>query len=111
MTALWDVTFYRFSGKEVHPNSGSVSYLYRCYDPITCRWLTRDPLQENGGRYNLYEFVRNSPLNNFDFAGPLAGTIRFEKVSTVWGACVYAKKPGSNASTGGEPNGASKHWH
>jgi hypothetical protein len=32
-----------------------------------------------------------------------------EKVSTIWRACVYAKNPGSYASIGGAPNGASKY--
>lgn len=39
-------------------------------------------------------------------AGCCAGTIQFEKRRTVWRAWVYAKTSNSEASTGGEPNGA-----
>jgi hypothetical protein len=47
-------------------------YGLRYYNPTTARWLSRDPLQEKGGR-NLYAFVRNNPVNLFDKWG-LCGT-------------------------------------
>jgi hypothetical protein len=31
-------------------------------------WPNRDPIQEKGGN-NLYEFVRNSPINQIDLFG------------------------------------------
>ncbi|WPX40791.1 RHS repeat-associated core domain-containing protein [Akkermansia sp. N21116] len=33
-------------------------YNYRDYNPTDGRWLTRDPIGEQGG-HNLYGFVRN----------------------------------------------------
>jgi uncharacterized protein RhaS with RHS repeats len=44
-------------------------YGYRFYDPQIQRWLNRDPLEDaellpDGP--NLYEFVRNNPINWFD---------------------------------------------
>jgi RHS repeat-associated protein len=63
---------YRFSSKEIHPNSGIYYYLYRFYDPNLQRWLNRDPLGEAGG-LNLYAYCLNSPLNFYDPDG-LLGT-------------------------------------
>jgi hypothetical protein len=39
------------------------------YNPSTGRWLTRDPLDESSGERNLYVFVRNGPLDNYDLLG------------------------------------------
>jgi hypothetical protein len=36
------------------------------------RWISRDPLEENGG-FNLYILVQNSPNNSFDALGLLKG--------------------------------------
>ena len=43
-------------------------YSYRYYDPMTGRWLNRDPIGERGGR-NLYGFVGNDALNYVDDRG------------------------------------------
>ena len=43
-------------------------YLYRYYDPLTGRWPSRDPIEEEGGM-NLYGFVGNDCLNQIDFLG------------------------------------------
>jgi RHS repeat-associated protein len=78
---------YRFSSKEVHPNSGLVYYLYRYYEPDLQRWINRDPLNALGfsllnltpGLFNvneeknLYSFVANSPVDAVDFLGLARG--------------------------------------
>jgi RHS repeat-associated protein len=56
---------YQWSGKEFHETSGLVYYLYRFYDPDTGRWLSRDPIGEEGG-VNLYGYVANDPVNLID---------------------------------------------
>jgi RHS repeat-associated protein len=73
---------YRFSSKEFHVNSGTYYYLYRFYDPGLQRSPNRDPLGEPGfevlsggdlsvagGGPNLYEFVDNNPVGQFDAEG------------------------------------------
>ncbi len=46
-------------------------YGFRYYDPVTGRWLSRDPIGEYGGR-NLYGFVLNSSINFVDLFGFMA---------------------------------------
>jgi RHS repeat-associated protein len=63
----------RFSSKPWVAHNGSNTdglyyYGYRFYDPLTQRWLKRDPIGENGG-FNLYGFVGNSPNFYIDALG------------------------------------------
>jgi RHS repeat-associated protein len=48
--------------------TGLYYYGYRYYDPMTGRWPSRDPIEENGG-INLYGFSRNNPLSWYDYIG------------------------------------------
>lgn len=66
---LAEANLYRFSSKEVHPNSGLVYYLYRYYDANLQRWPNRDPLGEFTDGPNLYAFVRNRAVNFIDIDG------------------------------------------
>jgi len=59
---------YRFSSKEWIATAGLYYYGYRFYDPLTQRWMNRDPLGESGGR-NIYGFVGNRPTGNLDAFG------------------------------------------
>src|SRR5207249_4898494 len=43
-------------------------YGYRYYNPSTGRWLSRDPIEEEGG-FNLYGMIGNDPVNHFDLLG------------------------------------------
>lgn len=53
----------------VNPYPWSINfYGYRWYDPLTGRWLSRDPIGEAGGE-NLYGFVRNDGIDIRDFLG------------------------------------------
>ncbi len=56
---------FRFSTKFTDNETDLLYYGYRFYEPNAGRWLSRDPISENGG-YNLYRFARNNPLDKFD---------------------------------------------
>ncbi|MEW6296042.1 MAG: RHS repeat-associated core domain-containing protein [Candidatus Diapherotrites archaeon] len=55
----------QFSTKPYDENTGLSYYGYRFYVPALGRWLTRDPLGEEGG-INLYGFAENNPINWVD---------------------------------------------
>jgi RHS repeat-associated protein len=59
---------YRFSTKPYDDNTGLIYYGYRFYKPDVGRWISRDPLREQGG-LNLYRFVNNDPINMIDPLG------------------------------------------
>ena len=59
---------FRFSTKFTDDETGLVYYGYRYYDPVRGRWLSRDPIEEEGG-LNLYGFVGNDGVNGIDFLG------------------------------------------
>jgi RHS repeat-associated protein len=52
------------NAKSVHV----ADYGYRYYDPLTGRWPSRDPIEENGGE-NLYGFVGNAGVSWLDLLG------------------------------------------
>jgi RHS repeat-associated protein len=60
-----DLNEMQFSSMPRHGLSGFSMYLYRAYDPVLQRWLSRDPIAERGG-VNLYGFVGNNPVNEVD---------------------------------------------
>ena len=59
---------YRFSTKPQDLTTGLYYYGYRYYDPVTGRWPSRDPIEEEGG-LNLYGFVGNDGVNLWDILG------------------------------------------
>ena len=59
---------FRFSTKYTDQESGLIYYGYRFYNPSIGRWLSQDPLAEQGG-INLYGFVNNNPENRIDVLG------------------------------------------
>ena len=66
-------------------------YGYRYYDPVTGRWPSRDPIEEEGG-VNLYGFVGNDGINSFDLLGYIKDG---DKCSTC---CKQCKKTGDKAN-------------
>jgi len=55
----------RFHTKLMDPQAELIYFGYRWYSPGTRRWISRDPLAELDGG-NLYRFVRNNPVSQFD---------------------------------------------
>jgi len=62
---------FRFSTKYQDDESDFLYYGFRYYNPSTGRWLSRDPIEERGGR-NLYGFVENNPVNRWDVLGRIS---------------------------------------
>ena len=56
---------YRFQGRERSAATGLVNFRMRWYDPVTGRWLSKDPIGLSGG-LNLYAFCRGDALNRLD---------------------------------------------
>ncbi len=59
---------FGFSTKYTDPETTLLYYGYRYYCTTTGRWLSRDPIEENGG-VNLYGMVGNSLVNYCDLLG------------------------------------------
>ena len=62
------LTQFGYAGLLNHSPSGLSLATYRAYDPVSGRWLSRDPIQENGG-INLYAYVDEQPTVNKDPTG------------------------------------------
>ena len=58
----------RFSAKYQDDESGFMYYGYRYYNPSTAKWLSRDSMEEGGGR-NLFAFACNNPIYYVDRNG------------------------------------------
>jgi RHS repeat-associated protein len=65
---LADANLFRFSSKELHPNSGLIYFGRRFYEPNLQRWVNRDPISEQGG-INLFLYVGNNPISLIDPLG------------------------------------------
>jgi len=57
-----------YSTKPYNEKTGLSYYGYRYYHPRSGRWISRDPIAEDGG-LNLFGFIENDPINRFDFLG------------------------------------------
>jgi len=62
-----DFNFW-FSTKYLDHETGLYYYGLRYYNPELGRWLSRDPIEEEGGP-NVYRFVNNKPLSLYDYLG------------------------------------------
>ena len=57
-----------YSTRYQEANTGLVSYTYRHYSPRLKKWLSKDPIAEQGG-LNLYQMVDNMPISSWDKLG------------------------------------------
>jgi len=62
------VNAFRFSTKQWDDETGLGYWGYRYYSPTLGRWMSRDPIAEQGG-LNLYAYVGNSPTSRVDPLG------------------------------------------
>lgn len=70
---------FRYTGHYYHSASGLNLAPYRAYDADLARWLSRDPIGENGG-INLYGYAGSSPPNNIDSLGLSFGSWLMRKL-------------------------------
>jgi RHS repeat-associated protein len=63
-TCEWNWLFHG----EFMDETGLYNYGYRSYHPQLGRWISRDPIEENGG-LNLYGMVGNNAVMNWDHLG------------------------------------------
>jgi RHS repeat-associated protein len=59
---------WRFASKRVDEETSLVFFGRRYYHPALGRWITQDPEGFEDGP-NLYAYLKNSPLNDFDLYG------------------------------------------
>ena len=67
-----DTFLFKFSTKCRDPETGLYYYGRRYYRPPLGCWLSRDPIEEDGG-LNLYAIVGNDPVNKWDYLGMAVG--------------------------------------
>ncbi|MZP54684.1 MAG: hypothetical protein GT600_04475, partial [Bacteroidales bacterium] len=65
---LADDNPFRFSSEYADDETGLQYYNYRYCNPVTGKWLNRDPITEAGG-WNLYGMVHNDTINTYDYLG------------------------------------------
>lgn len=71
MSGAYDADFGFTGHYHLQPSwmsTGMNLTLFRVYDPELDRWLSRDPVGENGG-LNLYGYVENDPVASTDSLG------------------------------------------
>ncbi|UCE67636.1 MAG: RHS repeat-associated core domain-containing protein, partial [Candidatus Zixiibacteriota bacterium] len=61
--------YVSYTGREAERDLGIYYYRARYYDPLTGRFMVRDPIDFYGGDINLYRYVRNNPVNITDAMG------------------------------------------
>ncbi len=57
---------FGFAGGVQDILTGLVRFGARDYDPVTGRWLGKDPIRFSSGDFNLYRYVLADPMNGFD---------------------------------------------
>ena len=84
-TAEGDVTQpIQWSSEYSDEELGLVYYNYRHLNPHDGRWISRDPIEEQGG-WNLFAFVNNNGIINIDLLGLLSfmSCVRFPDLSMI----------------------------
>ena len=71
VSASGDVTQpFQWSSEHYDSETALVYYNFRHYSPDLGRWLSRDPIEEQGG-VNLYAFTSNAPIVQIDILGEI----------------------------------------
>jgi RHS repeat-associated protein len=90
-----------YTGHYFHASSHLHLSLYRPFDSVLGRWISRDPIGEDGG-VNLYGYVENQPINANDPLGLRSRDYEFEHHAEVAGALAdFAAAAGGIVEYGG----------
>ncbi|KAG0184711.1 putative insecticidal toxin [Apophysomyces sp. BC1034] len=73
--------YVRYSGKE-RDATGLYYYGFRYYIPWLGRWLNTDPARTAGG-FNLFQMVRNNPVNFYDRHGLFDEEVEIDNIRNV----------------------------
>ena len=93
--SLVDTFRHRHATKFYEPETGFYYYGHRHYVPSLARWLTTDPIEEDGG-LNLYAFCGNNGVYRFDATGKSWSECYFdcvEKYMREWSALIVSLWP------------------
>src|SRR5205085_1113127 len=63
---------FKYAGQAYDSVTGQYHAKARDFDAVAGRWTTVDPLGFDGGDYNLYRYVNNTPVNCIDPTGEFA---------------------------------------
>lgn len=95
---------FRFSSEYFDSETGLVYYNYRYYSPTLGRWLSRDPIEEQGG-WNLYVFIFNQPIYWIDFHGKFPTAAVGAGIGALVGGLSGAALGGIKGGWGGAAKG------
>jgi len=79
---------FRFSTKRTDNTTDPVLYEYRVYSSSTGRWLSQNPIEEEGG-VNLIGVAGNDFLNSFDVLGTQVDRWKVKRVMPQDNSCNY----------------------
>jgi RHS repeat-associated protein len=99
-TSTVEPTFLTIGRYQHHPATGLELALYRAYDPGLGRWLSRDPIAEDGG-INLYGYVLNNSVNLWDPLGLCDTETAFRRAAFEAGMTALGAGIGSFFGGGG----------
>ena len=74
---------FQYAGYYEHAASGLNLTLYRAYDPVASRWLSRDPMGE-GSDATLYSYVLNDPIVLIDPLGERGFPYGYHPDPSAW---------------------------
>jgi RHS repeat-associated protein len=84
---------YRYTGRELDPETGLYYYRARYYDPETGRFISQDPLRFAGGASNFYGYLENNPVLARDPSGSFSFWDALDVLSFLWSAKEFIDCP------------------
>jgi len=89
---------YTFQGREIDWATGLYYFRARWYNPVSGRWLSKDPIGIAGG-LNLYVFVSNNPVNFIDPFGRKADVMFMPDTDSLYDDAMAIPDAGASEIT------------